>query len=142
MKNQLPLITALCILSFVSCKKKIDLSHDTMEKVVQTEAIKPGFIHAVYFWIKDDADPTLKKEFIIGLDELAKVESIQSVYYGPPADTDRAVVDNSYDYAWITNFASSADHETYQIDPLHLAFIEKYNSLWKEVKVYDNLVRN
>lgn len=143
MKNQLTIIITFFLLSFVSCKEEVGHIHDTVEKEVQNEIIKPGMVHAVYFWIKDDANAALKKDFVNGLDDLAKVRSIQSVYYGPPAATaERGVIDNTYDYAWITNFASVADHDKYQVDPLHLAFIEKYKSLWKEVKVYDNIVKN
>ena len=102
----------------------------------------PGFIHAVYFWLDETADENLKREWLdTGLAELAKVKSLQGVYYGPPANTvERGVVDNSYDVAWVCFFATPEDQDAYQIDPIHLAFVEKYKSLWKKVTVYDNLV--
>ena len=56
--------------------------------------------------------------------------------------TDREVVDNSYDYAWICHFKSAEDEKLYQDDPIHLKFIDDYKHLWKDVKVYDNLVTN
>ena len=131
---------------FVACTEEIN-----EEKIIEidgpadAEALvlpTPGFIHAVYFWIDENADETLKNEWLeTGLAELAKVESLQAVYYGPPANTvERGVVDNSYDVAWICHFATPADQEAYQVDPIHLEFVEKYKSLWSKVIVYDNLV--
>lgn len=133
------LFISLYGLLLTSCKTESSTSHTPIPTNNTIEM--PGFIHTVYFWFKEDSDPKLKEEFVNGLEELAKVKSIQSVYYGPPAGTPRDVVDNSYDYAWVTHFKTSADHDAYQIDPIHLEFIEKYKSLWKEVVVYDNLVQ-
>lgn len=140
MKYRIFVITITTLFLWSSCKPE---SPNSNPNHIQKENIKhPGFIHTVYFWFEEDADPQLKSDFINGLEDLAKVKSIQNVYYGPPAGTDRAVVDNSYDYAWITHFKTSEDHDAYQVDPIHLEFIEKYKSLWKEVKVYDNTVDN
>lgn len=141
MKFYLVLIVMSFTFLLTNCNSE-DLRTKSSEATQKVEeSIRPGFIHTVYFWFEEDADPKLKEKFIDGLENLAKVKSIQSVFYGPPAGTPRDVVDNSYDYAWITNFATSADHDAYQVDPLHLEFIDKYKALWKEVKVYDNLVK-
>ncbi len=135
MKIQFAFLIALSICLLYNCKSESveESKSNPSEKNISLE--NPGFIHTVYFWFKENANPQLKEEFITGLDKLAKIKSIQSVYYGPPAGTPRDVVDNSYDYAWITTFKTSADHDAYQIDPIHLEFIERYKELWEEVKV-------
>ena len=85
----------------------------------------------------------MRKDFIEnGLPALAKVPSIQSVSWGPPAGTPREVVDNSYDLAWIVNFASAEDEREYQVDPLHVEFVEKYKPIFDRVQVYDNIVNH
>ena len=133
-------------LPFVACTEEVEQTESVTTADVQTVAATatatPGMIHAVYFWLNADADEALKKEWLEkGLDELAKVPSLQAVYYGPPADTEeRGVVDKSYDVAWICLFDTPADQDAYQVDPIHLAFVEKYKSLWEKVIVYDNLV--
>ena len=132
------------LLLFAACTEEINeekiITSDDVAEVLRPNP--PGFIHAVYFWIDENADEALKNEWLeTGLAKLAEVESLQAVYYGPPANTvERGVVDNSYDVAWICHFATPADQDAYQIDPIHLEFVEKYKSLWSKVTVYDNLV--
>lgn len=147
MRNQLLLSLLLCFTmgSFSSCapKEKSNNSKvDTKVENISTAPVIPGFTHAVYFWLKKD-NPELLDEFIKqGLPKLAKVPSIQSVSWGPPAGTPREVVDNSYDLAWIVNFANAEDQDKYQVDPLHVDFVEKYKSLFEKVQVYDNIVQH
>ena len=122
----------------LSCNQqsKTETTTSAKEEVIE----KVGFIHAVYFWLNDD-NPELLNEFVDdGLSELAKVPSIQNVYWGPPAGTPRDVVDNSYDIAWIVMFESSEKHDEYQKDSLHLYFIDRYQSLFDSIQIYDNLV--
>lgn len=107
-----------------------------------TTLVKPAFIHNVYFYFNDTVNVQLADDFMNGLDTLATVSAIHKVTYGPPAMTQREVVDNSYDYAYLVEFLSEDDHESYQKDSIHLEFVDKYKSLWKEVKVYDNIVHN
>ena len=145
MKSYLKPTTAIiiCTLLFFNCKPKAPQEEKTAE--VKTEQavvdpVTPGFVHAVYFWLKKD-NPELVEEFKTeALPKLAKISSIQSVYWGPPAGTPREVVDNTYDIAWIVNFENAEDQDAYQVDPLHVEFVEKYKSLFDKVQVYDNLV--
>lgn len=129
--------------SIQSCKQKSNPSdHESNTSELEAPKAKetPGFVHAVYFWLKKD-NPELLKEFIEeGLPRLAEVPSIQSVAWGPPAGTPREVVDNSYDLAWIVNFATAEDQDAYQVDSLHKVFVKKYESLFEKVQIYDNTV--
>jgi len=54
--------------------------------------------------------------------------------------TPREIVDNTYDFAWICHFQDKAGHDAYQINPIHRAFVEKYEHLFDRVKIYDNLL--
>ena len=100
---------------------------------------EPGFIHTVYFYAAEGLTDQRKTEFMTGLAELARTPSIQKVYYGPPAGTDREIVDNNYFVAWICHFKSAEDHDAYQQDPIHLKFVEDYQDVWGKVLIYDNL---
>lgn len=129
MKKLLLLLPVLVILGF-SCNSE---KPSTTPKEIT-------FVHTVFFWLNDSVTLQDRAYFEEGLVELGKVPSIAEYYYGKPAGTDRGVVDNSYDYAWIVHFANAADQDEYQEDPIHLEFIEKYNHLWEEVKVYDTIL--
>lgn len=120
-------------------------SPSTSETLTTTEKVTPapesGFIHTVFFWLKEGTTDTDRKFIESEMEKLTQVASIQSVYWGPPAMTPREVVDNSYDYAWIVHFANASDHDQYQTDKIHLDFIESCKDLWDKVQVYDNLVK-
>ena len=118
-------------------KEKLTLA----EKMIATNNIETAFIHTVYFWFKEGVTDAQKEDFKKnGLAALAKAPTIHKVFYGPPAGTPREVVDNSYDFAWICHFKNAADQEAYQVEPIHLKFIEDYKDLWERVQVYDNLI--
>lgn len=100
-----------------------------------------AFIHTVFFWMKADVSEEQKADFVKnGMGKLVDCPQIYKVFYGPPAGTPRDVVDNSYNYAWVCHFKSSADHDAYQVDPIHDRFVENYKHLWERVQVYDNNV--
>lgn len=147
MKNLLLLTT----LFFFSCSqvdttmenevKELKEKIAAMEKTAATPAPdETGFVHTVFFWMNENVTDEQKADFAKnGLGELVKVSSIYKSYFGPPAKTPREVVDNSYDFALICHFKNKEDQDAYQIDPIHLKFIEDFKDLWKEVMVYDNL---
>lgn len=111
-------------------------------KSTATES-NPGLIHTVYFYAAEGLTDQRKKEFLeIGLPALAKSTTLQKVYYGPPSGVGREIVDNDYLAAWICHFKSIADHDAYQVDPIHLKFIEDYKDVWEKVLIYDNLLAN
>lgn len=99
------------------------------------------FIHTVFFYFNEGVTEEERAKFEQELDKLAKCETIYKVWYGKAAGTDREVVDNSYDYAWIVHFKNAADQDVYQHDPIHLAFIEACSSYWNRVQVYDSVVK-
>ena len=93
--------------------------------------------HNVYFWLKDGLSNSALDEFEKGLDTLKKTTMVLSGYYGKPANTNRSVVDNSYSYGLSLLFKDTADHNLYQADPIHLAFVDKNATKWTRVLVYD-----
>ncbi|MFT4534584.1 MAG: hypothetical protein ACJA1A_002350 [Saprospiraceae bacterium] len=139
MKNSIVFIFFICFLA-ISCTTKTETKTTFIEEP-ETKATNPGFIHAVYFWLKKDNPALLKELKEVALPKLATVPSIKNVYWGPPAGTPRDVVDNSYDISWIVTFENAVDQDKYQVDPLHVEFVEKYKSLFEKVQVYDNLVQ-
>ena len=47
------------------------------------------------------------------------------------------MVDDSYSVSWLVFFADKAAQDRYQIDPIHLKFVEDCSPLWERVVVYD-----
>ncbi len=124
---------------FTNCIAQRDTKNGATQSV--KEVVETGMIHTVYFWLADDITNERKMKFEKGLEDLSQVPSISKFYWGAPALTaDRDVIDNSYDYAINVFFKSVEDEAAYQIDPIHLKFIEDHKEIFKEVKVYDNTI--
>ena len=98
---------------------------------------KDVFIHHVYFWLNNPGSVADFDALVAGLKKLSAVETIKTFYIGKPADTNRDVIDRSYSVSWMVLFANKADQDSYQVDPIHLKFVEECKHLWKKVVVYD-----
>jgi hypothetical protein len=85
--------------------------------------LKNTFTHHVHFWLKNKAD---KAKLIEGLYSLAPIKSIRDIHIGIPADTDRDVIDRSYDLSLLILFDDKAAQDAYQDDPIHLLFVDNY----------------
>ncbi len=125
-----------------SLKNKLETAEKKIADAEANAAQKPALIHTVFFWLKEGISEEEKAKFLAGVQSLSKIEHIQTFYTGPSAGTeDRDVVDHSYDTALICQFKDVKDQEAYQVDPIHLKFVEDCKDLWTKVIVYDNLVK-
>lgn len=151
MKKQLSILTSFLIMVlFFSCAEDRSAEIATLTKQLEeakteltkkVEAPQPKLIHTVFFWLKEGLKEDDIARFKAGVKSLSKISHIQTFYMGPAADTEeRDVVDNSYDLALICQFAEPKDQDAYQIDPIHLKFIEDCKDTWTKVVVYDNLI--
>ena len=103
--------------------------------------MKPGLIHTVFFWLKEGTSQADRSFFEEGLQKLGTCPQIRTFHWGPPAGTEkRGVVDNSFDYAINVHFDNQEDHDQYQDEPIHHAFIKDHEAIWAKVEVHDNLV--
>ena len=109
--------------------------------VIKELETKAKFVHTVFFWMKEGLSKEEAQFFEEGMEKLGATPSILSYKWGKPAGTPRDVVDNSYSYALIVDFASSEDQDAYQIDPIRLEFIEQCKNLWTKVQVYDTVIK-
>lgn len=96
-------------------------------------------VHAVYFWLKPELTPAQRVDFRRGLDSLAGISTAEKIYVGAPAKTPkRPVIDDSYSMALIVVCKDIAAQEAYQIDPVHLKFVDQFKTFWTRVQIYDS----
>jgi Stress responsive A/B Barrel Domain len=95
------------------------------------------FVHHVFFWLKNPDRKEDYNKLLMGLEGLSKVSTIERFHIGKPADTNRDVIDRSYSVSWLVMFRNKEDQDKYQVDPIHIKFVEQYSSLWDKVIVYD-----
>ena len=150
------LLLAFMVLSLSTCNQarvtELETENETLQeqlaaaltqltKVQQESNYQPGLIHSVFFWLKEDLSDTDRTAFLAGVNSLREVSSVQQMYVGPVAPTEaRGVVDNTYSIALLVHFDDIAGQDAYQIDPIHLKFVEDHKDKWTKVIVYDNLV--
>ena len=95
-------------------------------------------VHTVIFWLKKDLSEDQKVVFINEVKTLSEIPSVENFYLGTPAPTPkRPVIEDSYDYAITVVLKDMNAHDDYQVDPIHLDFINKCKDMWERVVIYD-----
>ena len=98
----------------------------------------PKLAHHVFFWLKNPDSIADRDALIEGVRALAAIPTIRAMHVGVPADVEpRPVVDGSYSVSELLFFDTLEDQNTYQVHPLHQAFIARFSPLWARVVVYD-----
>jgi len=95
------------------------------------------FHHVVFFYLRKDLTAAQRSEFETKLRGLSRIKSIASGYVGRPTVADRDIIDSSYDFAELFVFKNKADHDAYQVDPIHQDFVNSCKTYWSSVKIYD-----
>ena len=138
----IPLLISIFL--FAACNSTTDKNQSAERPAVKVSKMteeKLTLVHTVYFWYKEDLSKENIEIFKSAVKKLGTVPSIGKFHYGPPASTEaRGVVDNSFDMALNVFFEDVEAQNAYQIDPIHLAFVEQCEGFWEKVIVYDNMI--
>jgi hypothetical protein len=95
-------------------------------------------IHTVFFWLKPELTAAQRADFRRGVESLAAIKAVEKIYVGAPAaTTKRPIIDDSYSCALTVLCQDVAAHDAYQVDPIHLAFVERFKACWSRVQIYD-----
>jgi hypothetical protein len=100
------------------------------------------FIHAVYFWLRQDLKPTERERFAAGLRSLRGIEGVHHGYIGVPAPTDRPVIERGYSNSLVLVFPDQAAHDAYQTHPVHDRFREECGAFWTTVRIFDSVTED
>ena len=97
------------------------------------------FVHAVYFWLRDDLTAAERQAYLDGVRSLTAIEDVTYGWVGTPAGTDRPIIERSYSYALTVVFPDEAAHDRYQVHPVHDRFRETCGTFWTRVQIYDSV---
>ncbi|MGV8880292.1 MAG: Dabb family protein [Sphingobacteriaceae bacterium] len=97
------------------------------------------FVHHVLFWLKNPDNQEEYTKLLDGIRSLEPIEPKILFHLGAPATTNRAVIDTTYQFSLLLTFKNLEDQDKYQIDPIHLKFIDNCASLWEKVIIYDSV---
>jgi hypothetical protein len=94
--------------------------------------------HCVFFKLRDSSPA--KVDQLIGACNKYLSDHPGVVYYAAgkrEPSLAREVNDKEHEVALIVVFDSMANHDAYQVAPLHLKFIEEQRANWQSVRVFD-----
>jgi hypothetical protein len=95
-------------------------------------------IHTVFFWLRSGLTEAQHAEFRRGVESLGAIKHVARTYVGTPAPVPaRAVVDQTFSVGLTVLCRDAAAHDAYQVDPIHRAFVKRFESYWTRVQVYD-----
>jgi hypothetical protein len=97
------------------------------------------FVHAVYFWLREGLTTGEQEHFVSGLRSLRGIDGVMQGFIGVPAPTDRPVIERSYSWSLVLVFANQANHDAYQVDPVHDTFRAECSPYWTTVRIYDSV---
>lgn len=139
MKNYLFLMCMLVAIGLSSCNSEVEETKEVMKDDKQSRIIDGSFAHIVFFWLKNPDSEEDKTQLKAALEKLAKSsEYAKLLHIGTPAATDRGVIDNSYSFCMVLTFDNKEQQDKYQVEPVHLEFVETSQHLWDKVVVYDS----
>jgi hypothetical protein len=95
------------------------------------------FVHAVYFWLREDLTAAEREAFAEGVRSLRTIDTVQHGYIGVPATTDRPVIERTYSQALILVFADKRAHDAYQTHPVHDRFRDTFSTFCRKLLIYD-----
>ncbi len=96
-------------------------------------------VHSVYFWLQPGTEAVARAHFRAEVEKLSAIRPIERIHVGVPATVpERSVTDRSFDVALTIFFKDGPAHDAYQVDAIHLAFVERNRAAWVRVQVYDS----
>ncbi len=97
------------------------------------------FTHHVFFWLKNKISDADKEDLLAGLQTLAAIQPKISIHIGVKANTNRPVIDTTYDFSLLLIFNNPEEQESYQVHPVHQEFVKNCQHLWEKVTIYDSV---
>ncbi|MCP5325611.1 MAG: Dabb family protein [Oceanospirillaceae bacterium] len=94
--------------------------------------------HLILVWQKKDTPAGQTSAFLQATEQLASIEQVKSLIIRTAIESERPVVDDSFDYAVLMTFASQEDMQHYQDHPQHVQFLNDHvKGKMEKIVIYD-----
>jgi len=102
------------------------------------ESTERGVVHTVYLWLKNPGNQQHRNRLLTATDRLSAIPGILEIRYGEVIDSDRTIVDDSFDVGIYFYFTDVAAMNRYLVHPLHKQVVEQdINPLVERIVVHD-----
>jgi hypothetical protein len=102
------------------------------------EFTNEGVIHTVFLWLKKPGDGQHRRQLLIASDRLRSIEGVLDIRFGEKIESNRDIVDDSFDVGIYFYFSDVAAMDRYLAHPLHRATVEQdIKPLVERIVVHD-----
>ncbi len=92
---------------------------------VLAEFSNEGVIHTVFLWLKKPGDEQHRRQLLIASNKLRTIGGVLDIRFGEMIESDRDIVDDSFDVGIYFYFSDVAAMNRYLVHPLHQATVEQ-----------------
>lgn len=97
-----------------------------------------GVVHTVFLWLKKPGDGQHRRQLLIATDRLRTIPGVLEIRFGEMIESDRGIVDDSFDIGIYFYFNDAAAMNRYLLHPLHQAIVEQdIKPLVERIVVHD-----
>lgn len=105
---------------------------------IASAAEEPGVAHVVLVWLKEPGNVAHRQQIIEGTHRLREIPGVLDLQVGEVIQSERDVVDDSYDVALYFRFASRQALQEYLVHPRHKTTVkEQFVSIMARFRVFD-----
>lgn len=102
------------------------------------ESAARGVVHTVYLWLQDPGNQQHRNQLLTATERLSAIPGVLELRYGEVIESDRAIVDDSFDVGIYFYFSDVAAMKRYLVHPLHRQVVEQdINPLVERIVVHD-----
>lgn len=84
-----------------------------------------GVVHTVFLWLKEPGDEHHRRQLLVASDRLRSIEGVLDIRFGEVVESDRPIVDDSFDVGIYFYFSDVAAMKRYLLHPLHKMTVEQ-----------------
>ena len=97
-----------------------------------------GVVHTVFLWLKNPGDMQHRRQLLLATDRLRSIPGLIDIRFGEMIESDRDMVDDSFDIGIYFYFNDVAAMNRYLVHPLHQTIVEQdIKPLVERIVVHD-----
>ena len=122
-----PLLQGLCIVLTVLSSQP-----------AYAEFTQRGVVHTVFLWLKQPGHEQHRQRLISATDQLRGIPGVREIRFGETIESDRDIVDDSFDVGIYFYFDDTSAMNAYLVHPLHRSIVEhEIRPLVQRIVVHD-----
>jgi hypothetical protein len=97
-----------------------------------------GVVHTVFLWLKDSGNVKHRQQLLLATDRLRDIPGVVDIRFGEMIESNRDIVDDSFDIGIYFYFNDVAAMKRYLVHPLHQTVVEQdIKPLVERIVVHD-----